>query len=234
MRPLILRRLAAAAAVLLLLLPWLLFAPCASAASFDCAKARSQVEKLICADDTLSRLDDELGAAYQQALKVSTSRTALVEWQREWLRSDELTRCRKTGCVASAFMARIEILKHVAPDGDAASRWTGRYVRWHKGRDDANSARLLLVGLTGQRVHLSGSAIWLGAKAADGEVNTGDMQGIGTVTTPASATPPARLTFDQNGCRAELALKADGLLVVEQDSGCGGLNVSFVGEYRRR
>ncbi len=42
----------------------------ARAASFDCAKARTKVEKLICADPQLSRQDSELAAAYGEALKV--------------------------------------------------------------------------------------------------------------------------------------------------------------------
>ena len=35
------------------------------AASFDCAKAGTKVEKLICGDAGLSKLDDELAAAYK-------------------------------------------------------------------------------------------------------------------------------------------------------------------------
>ena len=34
------------------------------AASFDCGKAASEVEKIICGDDELSRLDESLNKAY--------------------------------------------------------------------------------------------------------------------------------------------------------------------------
>jgi uncharacterized protein len=38
----------------------------AEAASFDCAKARSRVETLICQTENLSALDDELNRNYKQ------------------------------------------------------------------------------------------------------------------------------------------------------------------------
>lgn len=42
----------------------------AAAASFDCAKARTKVEKLICKDPQLSRQDEDLAKAYGEALKL--------------------------------------------------------------------------------------------------------------------------------------------------------------------
>lgn len=45
------------------------------ATSFDCEKARSEVEKLICGDEELSRLDDSLNKAYQKALKRSDNKS---------------------------------------------------------------------------------------------------------------------------------------------------------------
>jgi uncharacterized protein len=45
------------------------------AASFDCGKAASEVEKLICGDDELSKLDDSLSEAYQEALKTERSKS---------------------------------------------------------------------------------------------------------------------------------------------------------------
>lgn len=48
----------------------LLAAVPAGAASFDCAKTRSKVEKLICKDPQLSRQDEDLAKAYGEALKL--------------------------------------------------------------------------------------------------------------------------------------------------------------------
>jgi hypothetical protein len=42
-----------------------------NAAGFDCSKAMSDVEKLICDDDELSKLDESLNEAYRKALKQS-------------------------------------------------------------------------------------------------------------------------------------------------------------------
>lgn len=40
----------------------------AQAASFDCAKAKNSVEKVICADADLSRIDEDMSTAYHHAL----------------------------------------------------------------------------------------------------------------------------------------------------------------------
>jgi uncharacterized protein len=58
------------------------------AASFDCSKARSSMEKAICGNAQLSLLDVELASAYKNArLKLSPiSNTILVTGQRSWLR----------------------------------------------------------------------------------------------------------------------------------------------------
>ena len=60
-------RLVAALAALLLIV---LAPSLASAASFDCAKARTKVEKLICKDPQLSRQDEDLAKTYGEALKL--------------------------------------------------------------------------------------------------------------------------------------------------------------------
>ena len=41
------------------------------AASFDCAKATTKVEKLVCADIALSAQDDALAATYRQAASLT-------------------------------------------------------------------------------------------------------------------------------------------------------------------
>lgn len=57
------------------------------AASFPCAKASSRIEKAICSDAALGKLDDEIAAAFT-ADKASVDdawRSALQRSQREWL-----------------------------------------------------------------------------------------------------------------------------------------------------
>jgi len=57
------------------------------AASFPCAKASSRIEKAICSDAALGKLDDEIAAAFtaDKASVDGTWRPALQRSQREWL-----------------------------------------------------------------------------------------------------------------------------------------------------
>ncbi len=52
------------------------FAQLSCAASFDCAKASTQVERLICSDESLSKLDEQLSGSYKQALEGATLKAA--------------------------------------------------------------------------------------------------------------------------------------------------------------
>jgi uncharacterized protein len=55
------------------------------AASFDCAKARSRVEKAICGDPELSKMDEQLAAAYKAALVAHPLPSYVRARQRDWL-----------------------------------------------------------------------------------------------------------------------------------------------------
>lgn len=59
----------------------------ASAASFDCAKARTDVEKAICADRQLSTLDEKLGRAWRGYLATAQDPASERARQQEWLKS---------------------------------------------------------------------------------------------------------------------------------------------------
>lgn len=78
-----------------LLLPWLLLlssAVPAGAASFDCVKAWTTVERTICEDPTLSQADDHLAEAYATAMTATLAPEALRMEQNQWLiRRDKLT-----------------------------------------------------------------------------------------------------------------------------------------------
>ncbi len=54
---------------LALALLWFLITSAAQGAGFDCARAASKVEKLICGDAELSRLDEEMSSVYLAAMK---------------------------------------------------------------------------------------------------------------------------------------------------------------------
>jgi uncharacterized protein YecT (DUF1311 family) len=69
-------------ATLLLILPFF-----AHAQSFDCAKATTNIEKMICADEELQHRDEDLAATYQLLLKHTDNPQALRNEQRAWLKS---------------------------------------------------------------------------------------------------------------------------------------------------
>lgn len=77
----------------------------AQAASFDCAKAATRVEKLICADAELSKLDEELSTAYKAALQDETKADKVKQAQKLWLK--ERNGCSNTGCMVQAYQSRI-------------------------------------------------------------------------------------------------------------------------------
>jgi uncharacterized protein YecT (DUF1311 family) len=70
-------------------------APSARAASFDCAKAKAPVEKMICSDAALSDLDGRLAAAYRRALGLASNPEPLKVEQRSWL-ATERKKCAST------------------------------------------------------------------------------------------------------------------------------------------
>lgn len=87
----------------------------AASPSFDCAKASSDVEKLICKDAELAQLDNSLASLYSTVLKntPAAEQKSLKAEQRGWVKgrddcwkSDDLR-----GCVAGEYRARIAELK---------------------------------------------------------------------------------------------------------------------------
>lgn len=200
--------------------------PSSFAASFNCEDARSSMEKLICSDNNLSKLDDELSFAYKHTLSKSNTKQVIKHWQQEWLHSDEVSSCKHASCLSKLFARRTEILKSVAFNGDPTAKWNGEYERYQNGKKDTDTATLTIIGLTDNRIYASGSAIWRGENAAIGQINTGELEDIGAIKA-------GKAIVDGNGCSATLAIKGNEL-IVEEESGCGGLNVSFVGNYKKK
>jgi uncharacterized protein len=79
------------------------------AASFDCSKATSEVEKIICANDELSKLDNSLITAYQQVLDRTRKKKEMIESQNQWL-ENERNECQDAQCIKKAYEIRIKEL----------------------------------------------------------------------------------------------------------------------------
>ncbi|MHB0667894.1 lysozyme inhibitor LprI family protein, partial [Roseomonas mucosa] len=143
-----------APAFLRLLLPLLclvlsaLPSPKAKAASFDCAKAGSAVERMICRDSGLSSLDEEMAAAFRAAGGGGVPE--LRAGQREWLA--ERNRCRTESCLRTAYEQRVATLSAIpeareaspapaAPAAPAGVAGDGKYCNFGPGE----SSDMLLV-----------------------------------------------------------------------------------------
>lgn len=87
----------------------------AASPSFNCAKASSSVEKLICNDAELAGLDNSLSSLYQVVMKNSSAaeQKLLKAEQRGWIKGRD--DCWKSddmrGCVLSDYQYRINELK---------------------------------------------------------------------------------------------------------------------------
>ncbi|MBT0568882.1 DUF1311 domain-containing protein [Curvibacter sp. CHRR-16] len=82
----------------------------AQAASFDCAKAQSKVEKMICADAELSKLDEEMSASYQVALQNQADAAAIKLAQKQWLK--KRAACTSNACIKDEYVNRLAALSN--------------------------------------------------------------------------------------------------------------------------
>lgn len=93
---------------LLLVLPGLGFS-----ASFDCSKAGTAAEKMICANSELSRMDEQLSRIFQQALEQSPGEgKELKQAEQQWI-SKERDKCRNVACLSAAYKKRTTELEAV-------------------------------------------------------------------------------------------------------------------------
>ncbi|MFL9863456.1 lysozyme inhibitor LprI family protein [Paraburkholderia fungorum] len=84
----------------------------ASAASFDCNRARQPDEKAICASRQLSELDVEMSVRYQMlmGLVAMGTRGDMGEEQQSWLSARKQCGANQA-CLLSAYRQRIQTLK---------------------------------------------------------------------------------------------------------------------------
>jgi len=116
--------------VLLSLALCVLCAAPAAAASFDCAKAGSAIEKAICGDPALSKADERLAETFAAALKESLNPQALRAEQRQWLSARDKVKDPSTLPSAyddriAALAATIDHWRALAKEIDAAALGKG-------------------------------------------------------------------------------------------------------------
>ena len=81
-----------------------------AAASFDCSKAATKQEKLICGDQQLSAADDELARSYRRALESSSDKEGLKKQQQNWIKA-ERDACQDAPAMLNAYKSRIAALE---------------------------------------------------------------------------------------------------------------------------
>jgi uncharacterized protein YecT (DUF1311 family) len=84
------------------------------APSFDCAKASTGAERLICSNQQLSSLDVQLMQAYRKAMSRTATKDSLKAALIEW-RKNQRDACSTAECMVSVYQARIRSLEAGTP-----------------------------------------------------------------------------------------------------------------------
>ncbi len=82
----------------------------AAAPSFDCMKATTDVERLICATPSVAALDVKLSGAYRRLLGLGEDRAALKREQVSWLKVKRNV-CESAECLRSEYQSRVDDLE---------------------------------------------------------------------------------------------------------------------------
>ena len=93
---------------------WAALLTIAQAASFDCSKAKTTVEHLICDTPSISELDDNIGRLYQASISKANEdqKKSLELEQKNWLRQYRNI-CNIASCLEQAYTSRLKALKIV-------------------------------------------------------------------------------------------------------------------------
>lgn len=110
---------------------WVALEATAQATSFNCNKASSRVENMICSSKALSKLDDDLEIAYRKLFNNTTDdvkKQFLVSEQRNWI-ANVRNACRNDDCLNEAYNIRTQYFNGVNSGwGNANSRDTFELV----------------------------------------------------------------------------------------------------------
>jgi hypothetical protein len=108
--------------------------------SFDCTRARSVPEKMICSDAELSRLDRELSRIYEQAKNATRDSAAFRRQQEQEWRRREST-CRDRSCLLRWYAQRRAQLMNIAtgraqsqPPSSGRGKFTNDFAELYRRR----------------------------------------------------------------------------------------------------
>lgn len=89
-----------------IVLAWFFLLEPVQAASFDCKKAQSKTEKLICSHGDLGELDEQLADVYARVKEVAPDKRALTQQQRDWM-AGVRNACPDADCLSRVHRLRI-------------------------------------------------------------------------------------------------------------------------------
>ncbi len=98
--------------------------PRVASQSFDCAKAQTRVEKMICSDADLRELDEHLGRYYAAGrAAVEGASACLQSDQAQWLKTIR-NQCADASCLKAAYLDRLGELDGLQPGATAIKNIT--------------------------------------------------------------------------------------------------------------
>jgi len=90
-----------------------------AAQSFDCKKAQTRIEKMVCADPGLSELDEYLGRYYAAArMELGRAASCLQADQAQWLKTTRDV-CPTGSCLKTVYLNRLAELDALQPGATA-------------------------------------------------------------------------------------------------------------------
>lgn len=187
-----------------------------SAQSFECAKVTTPVEKMICADRDLARLDVELARAFADARRQIEAVADIG--QPTWLKSVR-NQCATVDCLKKAYEARIVYLRNVRPA--APFSLDGLAGEWSR------------VGST-QHEHATFTITTVTADGFDFDLFAANGLHVGQIEGSAARKAGRAVYLDQES-KCRLTFSRKGPRVVLETSreclGMGGMGVTFDGEF---
>ena len=197
------------------------------AAGFDCQKATTFVEKVICQNPSLSSLDEELNSVFNAIKDNSRNPQTLKKQQLVWLKTKR-DLCQTVTCLDDVYKERIIALSSITNVSDSTkSTLAGEYVRYHeKDKPDNRSAFLTISTPEKGKIKVVGTALWVGDIKA-GNVHNGEVSGTFVLKDGLVHYQ------DEAGCKFIILFGKNALKVNGDNGQCGGLNVSFDGYYKK-
>lgn len=213
------------------LLGWSAFG---SAASFDCGQARAPIDKAICTNPDLSRLDENLAEAYKNALVRSSDANQLKNQQRDWIK--QRNACKNSACLKQAYEFRLNFLnnglsnkkpsRQTARNDFPHTKWIGQFVRKVKGHP-----AVLEVIRKGEGLYFNLSSVYE-VNVAIGNVRTGEIEGK---LEPMDDYAIFALPEQDSQCKLYFDLKGNKINIKEsQCQEQGGSGVYFSGTFIRK